>query len=329
MTTKFTGVRINKNKIPMVVEIINLNSIIDNISDDGSIGGGSKIDMDTNNNLSNSLFATLDTEDSIVLAPESNYDYDSFISKYPDVKFDFITTNPNGATGAFNESNPHLRRLLYSLGKRLDKRMESFTITSMARTNATYKDISGSDHAVGAKVNKHRKKIKGKDINDNEQTYDNMGCAVDIIGLNASGSKDKRNTSIALFDLLALEYTNNIRQLLWEVKEGFSTSDNCISNCIHLSTYGGSGKTEDGKGSLNDKHEIGVQIYDKSSKKWTYLTANNRKDKSKAPTNLPPMFIKTLHRLYLANKADKLYVPNFNYALTGEMLEKWCNELNV
>ena len=106
--------------------------------------------------------------------------------------------------------------------------------------------------------------------------------------------------------------------LIWEVKKDNPSSQDCISNCIHLASYGDKTK--------NDKTDIFVA----SGPKWGAIEANNSNNPSELPTNLPPMFIKTLYNLSLSSKYNNVNLLNFKKQKpTKEDLEKWCRELNI
>ena len=323
MTTTFTGVRISKNKIPMVNNIINLNDILDTVSNDVHSEVDMKISKDAAARFNGALQSDLSGEDRYIDIPNNDYTYTDILNLNNNgdvVKFEAISSNPNNAKGAFNESNPELRKLVYGIAKRAGETIGGITITSMTRTtDPTYTNKS-SDHCVGNNVSQRRKELSGKDYLGETKLYSEMGCAVDLLGNNKKGIKDKQESSIALFDLIALEFTNNIRQLIWEVQSGACATNNYISNCIHLSSYGHGPK-------CNDRTEIFVALGDS----FKSIEADNLKDLSKAPTNLPPMFIKTLYRLALSGKDLKeITFNNFKgKKLTTDLLKKWCEELGV
>jgi hypothetical protein len=315
MATTFTGVRINKNKIPMVSAVFNVDEIINNIT----IGkGGTSNSSIISNNI---LYADLGGVDRFKDIPDITYTYDDIMDlndgnkKY--ISFANIISNNNGKRGAYNESNPDLRKLVYGLTKRASETIGGLQITSMARNTTS---TTQSDHAIGPNItsNERRKKLSGLNYMGINQTYDKMGCAVDLLGTDKNGLVDRNEKSIALFDIIALEYTNNIRQLIWEVKEGACLSNNSISNCIHLASYG--------HGNKNDK----CQIFVGAGPGCGAIIADNGNDTSKAPRNIPPMFIKTLYRMALAGKdLNKIMFSNFKVKLTKEILAKWCKELGV
>jgi hypothetical protein len=236
---------------------------------------------------------------------------------------------------AFNELNPSLRRLMYAITKEMQKNNKGIKISSATRVSAKYSPYKKSDHSVGKMIggkwvfcgNARREKLKGKDGYNVEKKYSEMGCAVDMHGTLSNGSVDRTNASIPLYHLIATQFTNNIRQLIWEIKKGYSTSENCISNCVHLASYGAKG--EDG----NDKCEVFVSI--QVGDDWPAILANNNKDISKAPTNLPPMFIKTLYDMAKLGKLSGVSLTNFTKVgismskLTEELLKSWCEQLGV
>jgi hypothetical protein len=208
-------------------------------------------------------------------------------------------------------------------------------VNSMTRSTSKWAPKS-SDHSVKVKDkflgSARRTKIQGLDGYGNMKPYSEMGCATDLDAYKVTDGKagrtDKTNANIALFSLIATTFTNNIRQLIWEVADGHSTTENCISQCVHVSSYGPRG--ENG----TDKTEIFVAV--ESASGWGSVIADNKRDITKAPKNLPPMFIKTLYEMSRIGKlTNDITINNFSKIgvstsqLTIELLKSWCEQLNV
>jgi len=327
MTTSFKGVRINKNKIPMVKTCLNLNSMLDVMS------GQTSYDVAKNNafitNFTGTTFGDPAFGDAMKGIPfDANYNYNKCINDLgPYLTISKITSH-NSSKEAFDETNPFLRNMVYLIGKKMKEHGLGVNITSMTRASDEYSPNSSSDHAIGKIVNNkfifkgstRRMELNGPDGNGVEKKYSEMGCAVDMNGMLSNGVVDKTNASIPLFHLIATEFTNNIRQLIWEVSRGRGTSEDCISNCVHLSSYGPRGKNG------TDKTEIFVAS---GSEPWKSVKADNTKNPIKAPTNLPPMFIKTLYDMSKSNKLDGIKLNNFSYPVTHELIDGWCREMHL
>jgi hypothetical protein len=320
MTTTFTGVRINKNKIPMVTTAINLNDILELVST--VTPGSNKVSKEKSIRFNGALFGQLDNVNRFLDVPDMNYKYEDILKLNVNkkiVQFQNIESNNNGAEGAFNESNKELRKLVYGIARRAGETFGGITITSIARTKDKWLNKS-SDHCIGNNTTQKRKELYGPDYLDKTKAYSEMGCAVDMLATNKNGTLDKQESSIALFDLIALEFTDNIRQLIWEVKENACPSNNFVSNCIHLSSYG-HGEDFNGK----------PEIYVGQGSSWHSIKADNINNPNNAPTNLPPMFIKILYRMTMAGKdLNKVKLNNFTgIPVTKELLRKWCEQLGV
>jgi hypothetical protein len=120
---------------------------------------------------------------------------------------------------------------------------------------------------------------------------------------------------------MALNYGNSVRQLLWEITSDAVPSDNSISNCIHLSSYGESN---------NDKREVFV-AQTNANGKWGALTATfPNKDKTKCPNNIPRDFLKILLEMFESDNVNTntMTFNNFTKAgikLDANILRKWLN----
>jgi hypothetical protein len=308
MRTSFKGVRINKTKIPMVSHCISLSRLDDIINNNSSYDKEKSIAKSTT--IDNVIIGDAENNGMDIILNEDGliYDYDK-IKKDMGNFFKFASdTNEASAEYRFNKLNPGLQKLMYGIVNRVKSEGYGVIVTSSIRDNDPNSE-SASDHVTGSSKCSSRRKDLG---------YKDLGCALDLQGANKQGIQDKVNGSVPLFHLIATEFTDNIRQLIWEVKEDNPSSQDCISNCIHLASYGDKTK--------NDKTDIFVA----SGPKWGSIEANNSNNPSKLPTNLPPMFIKTLYNLSLSSKYNNVNLLNFKKQKpTKEDLEKWCRELNI
>ena len=227
MSTTFKGVRISKTKIPLVDTCISINSIRNYLT---------KISTEELENRGDNY------RDYILEPVKSNSNYQMVLDleiSSQKIKTDFPDNIifESGQESKFNTLNPDLRKLIYSIVKDLNKMSTNekkigISISSSTR-EALVNNNGKSDHLVNSKeATKRRKEL----IDKNNNTYDKLGCAVDIIGT-INGVKDKGETSITVFNLIATNYYNYIRQLIWEINT-LDASQNIISNCIHLSSYG-------------------------------------------------------------------------------------------
>lgn len=333
MTTSFRGVRINKNKMPMVKTGINF-SLLNDWSSKSSYDSAKtqKYNPEFIGELSND---NLDSDGMDSVPSDVNYTYEKCtqdLGKW--LSFEKMSSHTS-SEGSFNDANPSLRRLLYAIGTEMKKNNTGIHITSMTRITNQYSPYSSSDHAIGKFVDgkwvfrgsPRREKLNGVDGNGVTKKYSEMGCAVDMHGKLPNGAIDKTNASIPLFHLIATKFTNNIRQLIWEVKTGASTADNAISNCVHLASYGARGANG------NDKTEIYVSS---GADPWKVVIADNAGDITKAPTNLPPLFVRTLYDMSKNGKlTSEVMLTNFTKAnintsmLTTEIFKQWCEQLHV
>jgi hypothetical protein len=225
--------------------------------------------------------------------------------------------------------------MIYAITKKMKENGYGVEVNSMTRSTSKWAPKS-SDHSVKVgdtfKGSTRRTKLQGLNGEGNMKPYSEMGCAADLdsykVTNGKAGTTDKINANIALFSLIATSFTNNIRQLIWEVADKHSTTENCISQCVHVSSYGPRG--ENG----TDKTEIFVAI--ESASGWGAVIADNKKDITKAPKNLPPMFIKVLYEMSKLGKlTNDITLNNFKKIgvetskLTTDLLKSWCEQLNV
>ena len=321
MTTNFTGVRMNKTKIPMVSAALIFNDYFAEL--DANVDNNSQKDnaRKSHGGYTGPFFGDVNNG---LLLPEKGmkdgqygYTYDDLIAinngKF--IKFGNITTHDGGPKGAYNDLNPELRRLFQSIATRASKVLGGIIVNSATRTKES---PSKSDHNIRVNnSNKHaarRNELTGKNINGVETTFADMGCAIDFLALDANKNTDKIKNSIALFEIVALEYTDGIRQLIWEMKKISSTAVNSISHVIHLASYG--------QGDNNDKREIFVAEGDK----YKPVKADNDGVYSDAPTNLPDAFLRIMYRMFETGKnKDVKFInfPNGGDDLTKEIIGKW------
>lgn len=369
MTTSFRGVRINRNKVPLVKTCINLNNIKDIIDKSSNKHDNSKYKTNESvpttelkSNINNNF--TYEKVEINSNNKDTLYDYDMLI-KMPNIKF-YETKSfykNNNEKDAFNEVNPDLRCILYNISKKAEEYYPNIKLCITSSTRLATEKNKASDHAISDTISNinntpslqrkeilanritlPRKKVEDKEyliLNNNYYTWSEnyyklielpsdstenntinvldlktpiseLGCALDIT-TEINNTIDKTQPSIQIFDLIATEFTNCIRQLIWEVSNNTPSSQDSISNCIHLASYG---QDE------NDKRQIFVGK--STNGKWKAVKVEYTNG---IPNNLPPSFIKILYKLSEDNtKYNSIYLNNFdNNKPTREQLEKWVN----
>lgn len=286
MTTTFRGVRINKNKIPRVKSCISNKNMIDLINKENNIISSKAI-------IKPIQMVELENSKSRVhfMETERNISFNDIIKDYSE----YFTYGSNQKEN-FNLLNPYLRLLVYNiLGdlKELSKELPyklGLKLTSSARITHSKR----SDHYIGedGTPSEKRKQLKGTDAYGNEKPYNQLGCAIDIFGTK-NGVTDKGESSIILFNLIAKNYQEYIRQLIWEIDDsgGNSPKSDIISNVIHLGSYGKD----------NDKRMIFMAL-----KSTGYNIYENK-------TNISNEYLKILKEV-LNNKIEKniCIYPNFS-----------------
>lgn len=238
MTTTFTGVRLNKNKLPMNKSVFNVGALKDKLN---RIGVDSKFISDTSSNeviVNDSDFKSFvsSIKGKYEIPPsigenldgdcEISYCYDE-VSKMKDKNGKplmlFSSADLANPKAAFDSLNSNMRKLIVDIAKTVDYNTDYKLLISSLKRNGSGK----SDHNIGFAADLH-----GCEINDN--------C--DVI--------NKKKYSANLFDLIATTFTPYIRQLIWENKGddyAIYMSD-YVNNCVHLSSYG--------YGEQNDKTQI-------------------------------------------------------------------------
>jgi hypothetical protein len=139
-------------------------------------------------------------------------------------------------------------------------------------------DNKKSDHLTytgSTPISTEKFKPSGRRI---ELGFTNQGCAIDIRGTR-NGNEDRGEASVMLFNLIANNYSDFIRQLIWEVTEDQSLSENRIS-LIHLASYGEVGP------SGSDKSEIFIAT---KATKYSAVETGNK--------GLPNEFLRVLIKM--------------------------------
>ena len=300
MTTTFKGVRLNRTKVPMTktcVSVIDMDKLIsgENTLARGIVGR--KID------LSNVPFADTSVGE---MGSDIDVTYESIKEKFPNNFY-----SAEGQAKAFNRLNPGLRKLMYCIVKDLaneDNKAKYFNnenlgiyITSSTR-DAAVNGNQSSDHFVNGTPSKRRTELKatvtnGIDASGNtiyvDKSYKELGCAIDFHATK-DGKIDREDSSIKVFNHIANNYTDYIRQLIWETK-GDSPEPNGITNCIHLASYGRYGDNG-------------------SDKKQIYLatTGSGFSGTKTGSKNLAIGFLQVLESLFNNNRFDgTLYLNNY------------------
>jgi hypothetical protein len=272
MTTTFKGVRINKNKIPMTKPCLNMSTFNDLINQNN-------LDKRKNQALASytPLFGSASENIHVDSIDNIKHDYNSFEKQSLPIT---ITIDK----GRFDNMNPHLKNLVFAITKRMEEHNMGIQVTSACRGGN-----GSSDHTTGStNCSERRKALR----------YQNHGCAIDLQGTDSAGKVDKQKYSVPLFHLIGTEFTTHIRQLIWEVKPGYASSQDTVSQCVHLASYGDDTK--------NDKCDIFVA--QEVGDKWSAIKISNIKDFSNIQNNLPISFIKTLYDI--ASLKSDIYIEN-------------------
>lgn len=329
MTTSFKGVRINKNKIPMIkggILFTNIDNIISNMSDyDKAIAG--------KNNLSNvakdipNVNINYTTDTMVSIPRDNDIHYDGLINTFGRyIHFRDVTSGINqDAKESFNNVNPELRRFFYGILQYItdNKKDMQVIVTSSTRDIAQTRTINcTSDHAIGSFENlgeeyktnpsERRKQIMGRAYGSTtEVPYSELGCALDL-------DTNSKKTNVELFAVIAIQFTDYIRQLIWEHSPSYgdTDADNVIGNCIHLSSYGKRGTNG------SDKTEIFVS----NNASGKSIKADNIKNMSTYPTNIPLGFLETLYRIP-ADKFEGITLNNWTTKPTQEQIKNWIDAL--
>jgi hypothetical protein len=303
MTTSFKGVRINKTKIPMIKSCIsttNMKEVLNNYNEYSKNFNMKPLNIkELKQNESNAKLMEVDMS---VFA-------DTIMNEYPD---NIIFSS--GQIDQFNKLNPKLRQLMYCIVGDLNKLSDKLgyklgVIVTSSTREETVNSNSGSDHLVNnGGASERRKRLIGTNQNGEEVEFSKMGCAIDMQGLK-NGVVNKGEASINVFSLIANNYYDYIRQLIWEVN-GHAVCQNDIS-LIHLASYGKVGQ-------YSDKNEIFVANAPKYSGTET------------GSLNLPSEYLKILLNLSKNNQLKKsdgsiITLNNFGKYPTKEELAKLYN----
>lgn len=242
MKTTFKGVRINKTQIPMAsgfmkVDIEEFTKIMDNKYVPS--GPYPLINAESTGDV------TMSTQDD----PDNPISLQRIKEEGLGEYIKFSSTN---ASNGFNRLNPSLRKLIYAIVKDLPSLSEQlgYKIGMWVTSTIRYNPNSESDHgyiktddeAKSTNLNHSRSKVEGTALDENGnvigvKNYYYMGCAIDFHGTK-NGEVDRGDASVQLYNHIAMNYYKEICQLIWEIKDGYSTDSNTISNVIHLASYG-------------------------------------------------------------------------------------------
>lgn len=333
MTTSFKGVRINRNKIPMIkggiifTSIDNIISNMDNV--DVAVAKKNSDKNDTTPPDLNNIF--YDADNTYGIPTGKPIGYQKFKDDFGENIFFRSTSSgiEGNAEKSFNQTNPELRKLFYAIMSEVENKRPNLKvyITSSTRDiSRTMQSYATSDHAVGyydnkpTKPSKRRTELKGKPYGSTEEvSYAELGCALDLITFDLDGNKNGTVTNIELFGIIAINFSDYIRQLIWEHSPNYGdkNDDNEIGNCIHLSSYGKRGP------SGSDKTEIFVS----NDSKGKSIKADNIGDMSKPPKNIPITFLEIIYRIP-ENKFKNVTFNNWTTKPTREQIKAWIDALH-
>jgi hypothetical protein len=233
MTTNFKGVRINRTKMPLMTTSLSLSRMKDIL---------------INNNENNITIGETEAENLIIPneSSEINIIGDDISADYMlssnDVRIEFKNDD---VKNGFDNLNPDLRQLVYSIARDIfNTPINSDMTLYITSTTREGDNESLSDHAINGKPSEKRKTLRGKDANGIEKSYVDMGCAIDMY-IKVDGQPRKGAETAYLFNLIANNYTDYIRQLIWETVETRDLPSNYITNVVHLASYGKRGEKTD------------------------------------------------------------------------------------
>jgi hypothetical protein len=289
MVTNFTGVRINRSKMPLTETCISLSGLKSEMVDNN------KINLNTSE-----VFAS--DFDSITF--ENKNEYRSMIGD-PKWKItseilkndigDSIEFAP-GKDGRFNMLNPVLRQIIYCIAydvKNIKDNSGNYVLYISSATRLVEDSGNGtSDHLINSNGSIRRKNLSGETYDGKFVSYNEMGCAVDMY-IKKNGHKRDGYESQFLFKIIGENYFDYIRQLIWETTRECEISTGNITNAIHLSSYGKYNE-------LTDKRDIFV-----SSKEVGF---NGSKSGSQ---NLPDIYL-SIAKEIVAKNSDEVNFNNFN-----------------
>lgn len=284
MITSFKGVRINKTNIPMTQRLINLS--LDDLIDQyiPPVSGETTIEtfytnMPSMNKYNGNLTSRMFREANEIKFWDLPSDNNLLQWKSDDAMAKFTTLNPSlkMLVSCILSDLEHINNqniLGYKLG---------MYITSTVRTTNSG---STSDHECNSNGNNIannsiRSSRVGRSLDEggnsifNSSSYLEMGCAIDFLGMR-NGAVDKENASIELYNHIIRHYYPYIHQLIWETKQG-ETSSNSISHVIHMSSYG-----ENKRADLNQDLKCDMFVYEYDSNGRNPRTIRNVNELSPA-----------------------------------------------
>ena len=288
MVTNFTGVRINRSKMPLTETCISLS--------------GLKSEMVNNNEINlNTSEVFANVFDSINF--ENKDQYRSMIGN-TNWKITSETLKEDigesiefaqGKEEKFNMLNPVLRQIIYCIAydvMNIKDNSGNYVLYISSATRLPNEFGEGySDHLINSYGNNRRKILSGETYDGKVVSYNEMGCAVDMY-IKKNGYKCTGYESQFLFKMIGENYFDYIRQLIWETESESDISTGKITNAIHLSSYG---KYND----FTDKRDIYV-----SSKQVNF---SGVKSGSK---NLPSIFLDIAQEIVKKNN-DNVNFINF------------------
>jgi hypothetical protein len=302
MTTSFSGMRLSKYNIPMLTEIFNVNDLLSQTSDN-SIIKSSDLTIDGDVDMRNSRgMVNINNPDTSSNAPTYNE-----MSQYV-VFTDFSTSE------GYDMLDDSIKNLLYRIAKTVDSQTEyKVAVSSMGRLpkgDSDHSYYTNDSLLQNSETNSLRKSL-----------HKYKACAVDVNGCIKSykkgdSEKDKKLYSAALYDLIALNFTNEIRQLIWEDKGGGEAQyrDEFVHNVIHLSTYG-TNIQNNAKQFFQSPNKDGQSLFINDDVNFMPLSSN---------------FLSTLAELVSnPNKYPNITMNNFNnFRNAGYTDEKYKNRLS-
>ena len=289
MVTNFTGVRINRSKMPLTETCISLSAL------KSEMVNNNEINLNTSEVFAN-VFDSINFENKNEfrsMIGDTNWEITSeTLKKGIGESIEFA----QGKEERFNMLNPVLRQIIYCIAydvKNINDNSGNYVLYISSATRLPNEFGEGkSDHLINSEGNSVRKRLKGKNNKGEMVSYNEMGCAVDMY-IKKNGKKCMGYETQFLFKIIGENYFDYIRQLIWETRSESDIPTGNITNTIHLSSYGRYNE-------LTDKREIFV-----SSKDTGF---SGEKSGSK---NLPDIYL-TIAKEIVEKNGDNVRFNNFS-----------------
>ena len=274
MVTSFTGVRINRTKMPIADTCVSLKSLrteLLNGIDENESNASIPLDI-TQIKQDNPITSDIIKNDknnvnlykNMIGNEEWNVTSKLMKKTFPNT-IEFAKNNTSDKAERFDMLNPVLRQIVYCIASEVsninDTEGKQVLHISSATRLVSEEGEGRSDHIINSYGNDKRKSLTGKNNKGETVSYNKMGCAVDMY-IKKNGVKCEGKETQNLFKLIGENYFEYIRQLIWETTYTADVNTGKITNCVHLSSYG----KDKGKNGFNDKRQIFIGSNDTNPK---------------------------------------------------------------